>query len=115
MTKKKYNRFLDVVTVLLILFPLIMCLFTARSSGTFDIINVSDYVSQFAISPDLADLIASSVNTFGFSFSGVFANSAFVIMSNALLIWIFRLFVEVMTFLPKFAIKLLNITIGDRD
>ena len=115
MTKKKYNRFLDVITVLIILFPLIMCIVTARSNGTFDIVSINGYVNQFVISEDLALLIQCSTDTFGFGINGSFSYPACVIMSNALLIWCFRVFIAVLTFIPKFSIKLLNLLVGDRD
>ena len=86
MTKKKYNRFLDVVTVLLILFPLIMCLFTARATGTFDHDSICDFVNQFSISADLAEVVQNSLDVFGFDCNGAFAFTSCILMSNALLI-----------------------------
>ena len=115
MTKKKYNRFLDIATVLIILFPLIMLLFTARANGTFDVTNVADYVNQYAISNALATRIGECINTFGIAFDGNFFAPSCVILANALLVWLFRVFVSVMTFIPKFALKMTNLSIGEKD
>ncbi len=108
MTKKKYNKFLDVVTVLVILFPLLMSLITARSSGSFDTVTLANYIEQFAISNSLSSRIGECINTFGIAFDGDMFHSACVIMGNALLIWLFRLFIAVMCFIPKFALKMIN-------
>ena len=115
MTKKKYNKFLDFVTVLVILFPLLMSLITARCSGSFDTAQLANYVEHFAISNSLSLRIGECINTFGIAFDGAMFNSACVIMSNALLIWLFRLFVAVLTYIPKFALKLINLSIGEKD
>lgn len=112
MTKKKYNKFLDVVTVLIILFPLLMSLITARSCGTFDIATFANYIEQFAISNDLNSRIGECINTFGIAFDGAFFAPACVIIGNALLVWLFRLFIAVMCFLPKFAIKMMDAFCG---
>ena len=112
MTKKKYNKFLDVVTVLVILFPLLMSLITARANGTFDIVTLANYIEQFAISNDLSLRIGECINTFGIAFDGAFFSCACVIMGNALLIWLFRLFIAVMCFIPKFALKMIDGFIG---
>lgn len=108
MTKRKFNRFVDVVTVLVIVFPLLMALITARCSGTFEAFDFTTYVENFCISENLANLIHDSIDTFGFAFDGDFAYGACVIMSNALLVYVFRVFIAVMTFIPKFALRLLN-------
>ena len=115
MTKRKYNKFLDFVTVLVILFPLLMALITARANGSFDMLNVADYVSQYAISNDLATIVGESIQTFGFAFDGAFFTPACVILANALLVWLFRVFIAVMTFIPKFAVKMVNLSIGEKD
>jgi len=115
MTKKKYNKFLDFVTVLVILFPLIMALFTAHANGTFDVGNVGDYVLQYSVSDELALLIGDSISTFGFAFDGAFFLPACVILANALVIWLFRVFIAVMSFVPKMALRLLNLPIGDGE
>ena len=112
MTKRKFNKFLDIVTVLVVLFPLLMALITARCSGSFDTAFIVDYVQNFAISNDLNLRIGECINTFGISFDGAFFPCALVIMGNALLIWIFRLFIAVMCFIPKFALKMMNGFIG---
>ena len=112
MTKKKYNKFLDVVTVLVILFPLLMSLITARCSGDFDSVTLANYIEQFAISNDLSLRIGECINTFGIEFNGAFFSPACVIMGNALLVWLFRFFIAVMCFIPKFALKMMNGLIG---
>lgn len=115
MTKRKYNKFLDIVTVLVILFPLLMSLITARCSGSFDSAQFADYIQQFAISNSLSSRIGECINTFGVLFDGAMFSGACVIIANALLIWLFRLFIAVLTFIPKFALKLINLSIGDKD
>ena len=115
MTKKKFNKFLDFVTVLVIMFPLLMALFTARATGSFDASNIGDYVLQYSISDELALLIGDSISTFGFDFDGAFFLPSCVILANALIVWLFRVFIAVMTFLPKMALKLLNLPMGDDD
>lgn len=112
MTKKKYNKFLDVVTVLVILFPLIMSLVIARCSGSFNAIQIAEFIEEFAFSYDLSNRIGEAINTFGLDFNGAFFPCACVIMGNALLVWLFRLFVSVMCFIPKFALKMINGFIG---
>ncbi len=112
MTKKKYNKFLDVVTVLVILFPLFMSLITARCSGSFDTVQLANYVEQFAISNSLSLRIGECINTFGIDFDGAMFHSACVIMGNALLVWLFRLFISIMCFIPKFANKMISGFVG---
>ena len=115
MTKKKYNRLMDFITVLLILFPLIMCLFTARATGTFADLDIATYVEQFSLSGDLVSLIEGSVGQFDFAIDDNFSHCAYVIMSNALLIWVFRLFLSAMTFIPKMGLKFINMFTGGDD
>lgn len=115
MTKRKFNKFVDVVTVLLILFPLLMALITARCSGTFDSSALTDYVQNFAISSSLADNIGECINTFGIAFDGAFFGSACVLISNAFLIYVFRVFIAVLTFIPKLALKFIDIDFGGKD
>lgn len=110
MTKRKYKVFIDIVTVLLVLFPLVMSLVTARANGTFDGADIGAYVENFAISRDLANTVGESINNFGIAFDGEFYAPALVIFSNAIIIYLFRLFLEVALFIPKLALKFINIS-----
>lgn len=115
MSKRKYKVFLDVITVLLILFPLIMAVITSRAAGSFEIFNVAAYVEQFVISSDLAGRVGEAMNVFGIAFDGGFYNAALVIFSNAILIYIFRVLLAVVVFIPKLALKFINISISAGD
>lgn len=112
MTKRKYNKLLDFITLLLILFPLLMLLLSAMCNGNYNSALYCEYTRNFAISDDLSNKIGECINTFGIAFDGAFFGSACVIMSNALLIWVFRVFVSVLLFIPKFANKLINVSHG---
>lgn len=112
MTKCKYNKLLDVVTLLVILFPLLMLLLTSLCSGNIDSSLFPQYIENFAISSELNSTIAECINTFGIAFDGAFFSSACVIVGNALLVWLFRVFISVLVFIPKFAVKMLNISVG---
>lgn len=114
LSKRKFNVFLDIVTVLLVLFPLLMAVGTAIFNGSFEFTDVGSYVEQFSISNALTDKIMSSVDNFGFDFDGAFARASFVIMSNALIIYLFRVFVAVMVFIPKMAYRFINFDFGGK-
>lgn len=106
---KKYNLFLHITLVLLCLFPLIFsCLvYFSNVEGNFD--NMYQIVQSCEIAPGFTQ-----------SFKEVFAD-AFditvspgfdifcVICSNTIFIYIGFVFVEVLVFVPKLAIKLLRI------
>jgi len=114
MSKRKLNVFVDVLTILLCMFPLLMGLATAIFNGSFDLSNFGEYVAQFAISNDLAQKIGALINNFGIAFDGAFFNSACIIMANTLLIYIFRVFVSVMVFIPKLSSKFINLDFGGK-
>lgn len=114
MSKRKLNVFIDVIMILLCLFPLLMGLATAIFNGSFDLTNFNEYVSQFSISNDLAQKIGSAIDNFGIYFDGAFFDSACIIMANTLLIYIFRVFVSVMVFIPKMASKFINLDFGGK-
>lgn len=106
MTKRKYKLFIDVVTVLLVFFPLIMSIVTARANGNFD---VAAYVNDFAISQDLTARVSAAVSSFGIAFDGAYAVAALVLFSNAILIYLFRVMLAVALWLPKLAYNLINL------
>lgn len=114
MSKRKLNVFVDVLTILLVVFPLVMCVATAIFNGSFDVLNIGAFVEQFEISNALTSKISSSVAVLGFAIDGAFANVVFVIMSNALLIYVFRVFVAVMIYVPKMAYKFINLEFGGK-
>lgn len=114
MSKRKLNVFLDVLTILLCLFPLVMALATAIFNGSFDVVNIGDYVCQYSISSELEQKISDSMNYFGIAFDGEFYSAALVILSNTLLIYIFRVFAAVMVFIPKMALKFINLDFGGK-
>lgn len=113
MTKRKYKLFLDVLTILLIIAPLIVLLLAVHSGAVLDK-TPSDIVMSFSISNSLADRIGQCINTFGIELDGDFYNATCVIMSNALLIYLFRVFVSVLVFLPKLALKFINLDFGGK-
>lgn len=115
MTKRKFNRFVDVLTVLAVIFPLLLALATSFSWGTYDSVEIADFVQNFAISTALADKIGESIQTFGIAFDGAFFAPSCVLLANALIIYLFRLFAEILVFVPKMALKLINIKIGEND
>lgn len=114
MSKRKLTAFIDVITVLLVLFPLIMAVATAIFNGSFDVLTVNAYVEQYEISNELTAKISSAVGSFGIAFDGAFSTASFVIISNALLIYVFRVFVAVLLFLPKMALKFINFDFGGK-
>lgn len=115
MSRKKLNTFIDVITILLVLFPLVMSVATAIFNGSYDVESIGAYCEQFSISNALVGKISAVVNTFGIAFDGAFANACFVIMSNALLIYCFRVFIAVMVFIPKMALKFINFDFGGKS
>ena len=109
MTKRKYKVFIDIVTVLLVLFPLIMSIVTARANGTFE---VAAYIDDFAISNDLTGRVSSALQSFGVALDGAYSTAALVLFSNAILIYLFRVLLAVALFLPKIAYNFINLDLG---
>lgn len=114
MTKRKYKALIDVVLLLLCIAPLIFCIFaTLNEANALTTLDYADIIQKFCISDDLANKIGESIQTFGIAFDGEFFAPTCVIMSNALLIYAFYVFVAVLTFIPKMAKKFLNMAIGE--
>ena len=114
MREKKYKTFVDVLTVLCILFPLLLALLATWQSGTYESAQIAAYIEDFAISEDLAHRIGESINTFGIGFDGAFFGASCTIMSNALLVYLFRVFIAVLTFIPKMALKFMHLPTGEK-
>ena len=114
MSKRKLNVFVDVITILLVLFPLVMAFATAIFNGSFDVLSIGAYCEQFEISNELTQKIKTAVADFGVNYDGAFATAAFVILSNSLLIYVFRVFIAVLVFIPKMALKFINLDFGGK-
>lgn len=115
MTKRKYKIFIDIVLILLCLFPLISLLFVVGTSSTILTgEQLKAHVLNYCISGDLADKIGNAINTFGIAFDGNFFPAVSVIMANSLLIYLFYVFVACLTWLPKFAINILERASGQK-
>lgn len=109
MTKKKYKSLISVVLLLLCVAPLLFCALALFNDSTdFNVINYTEYVKRFEISEELSNKIADGVQSFGISFDGAFFPAVCVIMSNALLIYVFYVFTAVLLFIPKYSIKLME-------
>ena len=107
MSKRKFKSFMDIVLVLLCLMPLIVFLLICTNES-INVTTVGDLMMTFCISESLTNTIAESINTFGIEFDGAGFAIACVIMSNSILIYTFYVFVEVLVWLPKFAVRLLE-------
>ena len=109
MTKKKYKSLISVVLLLLCIAPLIFSALAMFNDSTdCSAVNFTEYIKRFEISAALSDKIGESIETFGIAFDGAFFPAVCVIMSNAILIYVFYVFVAVLVWLPKFAIKLME-------
>ncbi len=109
MTKRKFKVFIDIVLILLCLFPLIITTAICLRNGTFySSGDFTELVQRFAISTELSEKIGECINTFGIAFDGAYFPAVCVIMANSLIIYLCYLFVSVLVFLPKLAIKWLN-------
>jgi hypothetical protein len=115
MTKRKYKNLVDVVLLFLCIAPLIFCLFaTINEANSINSLEYASIIQKFCISDELSDIIGDCIQTFGIAFNGDFYASACVIISNSLLIYIFYVFVAVLTFIPKMAKRLLDFSIGEK-
>lgn len=113
---KKYKLFIDCVLVLLCLFPLLSLLLVVYSSSTIltgD--QIVQHVQNYCISDFVYDTLLSALNGVGFNLDGVFSSVVGVILTNSLLIYVFYVFIEVLVFVPKMAIKLLRIGVRKDD
>ena len=116
MSKRKYKVFIDLVLIFLCLFPLIATLVVMGTSETIMTgEQICETVTNFTISADLQNKIADCCNSFGVAFNGAFYGATMTIVSNAVLIYVLYVFVSVLVYIPKFAIKMLNLTIGDKS
>ena len=113
---KKYKLFIDCVLVLLCLFPLISLLLVVATSDT--ILNTSqivDHVQNYSISLTVSNTLQNALEKVGFSFDGAFGGVVSVILSNSILIYVFYVFVDVLVFVPKMAIRLLRMGVRKDD
>lgn len=112
---KKYKLFIDVLLVLLCLFPLIYSLFAIWHVGTTDTSVLLDTVSSLNINPSMASSIE---NVLSRSFE-METNEAWhcvsVLMANSVMVYVCYVVVEVFVFVPKMAIKLLRIGFRKED
>ena len=108
MTKRKYKSIIDLVLILLCLFPLLVTVVLACNDNFNYQLEFVDVVQKFAISNDLAQRIGEQINTFGIAFDGAYFSAVCVLMANAMLIYIFYIFVECLVWLPKFASRLIE-------
>lgn len=112
---KKYKLFIDVLLVLLCLFPLIYSLFAIWHVGATDTTLLLDTISSLNINPSMASTFESVLSN---SFE-IETNSAWqavtVIMANSVMVYICYVVVEVFVFVPKMAIKLLRIGVRKDD
>lgn len=113
---KKYKLFIDCLLVLLCLFPLISLLLVVYSSSTvLSGDQIVHHVQNYCISNTIATKISTSLNNIGFILDGSLSAVVAVILSNSILIYMFYVFVDVLTFVPKMAIKLLRIGARKND
>lgn len=107
---KKYKLFIDCILVLLCLFPLIALLFCFDTSSSFILNNdYCAFIEKFSISSTISNDLYNALNNVGFNLDGPYSLAVCVILSNSILIYMFYVFVEVLIFVPKMAIKLLRI------
>ena len=115
MSKRKYKVIIDLVLIFLCLFPLIATLIVMGTSSTILTgEQICETVTNFTISAELRDKVAICCNSFGIAFNGAFYNATMTIVSNSLLVYVLYVFVSVLVFIPKFAVKLLNFDIGGK-
>ena len=109
---KKYKLFVDILLVMLCLFPLIFALLSCFRSNVENTQYLLQIVSELDISPvqsnhikDIFKLyLTSNSNTNGIQILSI-------IISNSIFIYVGYVFVSVLIFVPKLAIKLLRIGI----
>lgn len=112
---KKYRLFINVLLVLLCLFPLIFACMTCFRSGEQDITKIHQITEESEISPSFTASFKEVFNeAFGISESKGF-DIFCVILSNSVFIYIGYVFVEVLIFIPKMAISLLRLFARKED
>lgn len=112
---KKYNLFINVLLVLICIFPLIFCCLTCFRTAQTDMTYVHQIVTDAEISPNFTASFKEIFNeAFGISESKGF-DIFCVIISNSIFIYIGYVFVEVLVFVPKMAIKLLRMFARKED
>lgn len=117
MNKRKFKSFLDVVTVLLILAPIIfIALALLANVFTDNEVSITEVMQEIAeqsvLSKRLREKVYNALDRLGiFWYAGNFAVGEYlipIIISNSLVIYMARVFIGVMVWLPKFASKLLE-------
>lgn len=112
---KKYRLFINVLLVLLCLFPLIFSCLTCFKTAQIDMTYVHQIVTDAEISPTFTASFKEVFNeAFGISESKGF-DIFCVILSNSVFVYIGYVFVEVLVFIPKMAISLLRLFARKED
>ena len=111
---KKYKLFIDVLLVLLCLFPLIYSLFAIWHVGATDTSLLLDTISSLNINPSMASTFESVLSN-SFEIETNSAWQAVTVISNSVMVYICYVVVEVFVFVPKMAIKLLRIGVRKDD
>lgn len=113
---KKYNLFVQILLVLLCIFPLLYATLTGFRSGVTDGAAITGIVESLDISPTQSNeilLIFKQYLTGNVESSG--ARILSVIVSNSIFIYVAFVFVEFLIFVPKLALHLLRIFARKED
>lgn len=115
MSKRKYKIMIEVTLLFLCLFPLILVLVNSiTSNALLTSTQINTIIDGVTISNGLTDNFRNSLSQY-FEFDGAIGNACYAIMSNAVMVHIIYLFIEVACFIPKFAIKAMNTFSGGKD
>ena len=113
---KKYKLFIDCTLVLLCLFPLISLLCMQLYCETLlSADQILSHLEVFNISSTISNSISNALNDIGFMLDGGFSSAVSIILSNSILIYIFYVFVNILLFVPKLAIKFFRIGVRKDD
>ena len=116
MSKRKYKILIDIVLVLLCLVPVLLVIInTATSHTLLTSDQISTIINGVSISDTMSATISNALEASEIALDGSFGGCISVIISNALMVHIVYLFIEVIVFVPKFAIKALNMFTGGKD
>lgn len=116
MTKRKYKVFVRYTLLMLCLFPLVIILLNSITDG----VNIENYdygavIDKFVISESFTAELKNVLPSFGFALDGAFADVVPIIMANSIIIYIMYIAIEVLLFIPKFAVELLSMcTLGGK-
>lgn len=124
MTKRKYHYFVNIVLILLCLFPLITYAIAVGSSDSLmSTDQILTHFSNSAISSDFAGSFIEILSSMGITISADEYGESItcggialvVIMSNSIVIYMCYILVEILLFVPKMAIKFLRMGSGKYD